>query len=119
MRLTQGNLRYVADLAVKGNARAKVDFDNGRQAVCAPILDLHRKDIFGAFLWHCENPRGKDFRSINRFIAWSELAERAALSLDAGLILCRSRERLNDTRQRKQDYERPRTKHASSLELHL
>jgi len=50
MRLTQGNLRYVADIAVKGNARAKVDFDNGRQAVYAPILDLHRKDIVRAFL---------------------------------------------------------------------
>jgi hypothetical protein len=50
MRFTQGNLRYVADIAVKGNARAKVDFDNGWQAVCAPILDLHRKDIIRAFL---------------------------------------------------------------------
>jgi hypothetical protein len=49
VRLTQGNLNYFADLAVKGNTRAKVDFDNGRQVTGLRILDLHREDIVRAF----------------------------------------------------------------------
>ena len=46
--LKQGNLDYVADLAVKINTRAKIDFDNGREAVCS-IFDLQRDDVFRAF----------------------------------------------------------------------
>jgi hypothetical protein len=43
--LIQGNLNYFADLAGKRNARAKVDFYNGRQIACFPVLNPHPEDI--------------------------------------------------------------------------
>ena len=121
MSFQQCNFDYVADIAVEINARAQADLDNARQIVCFPILHLHRDDIgedaVRARPRLRENPCGKDFGSFNRFIARCEAADCAAANPVAGLLVCGSRERLNNCGHCKEKSERRSTKHVRPLTL--
>ena len=88
MRLRQRNLRCVSNLPRKEHACVKVDFDNGGQVVSLRIVDLQANDIVRAVPRQSNNSRGKYFRSIQRFIARSEIAQCPASHVLAAVLLC-------------------------------